>query len=96
MEKVRRVVRKARLTSKGQITIPAEVREALGLRQGDTIVFDVGPGGAEIRKAPTADDLLGSVPVPEELKGIPWKKARRMAWEARAKQIAAKSSVTRT
>lgn len=86
MEKVRRVVRKARLSSKGQITIPVEVREVLGLEQGDTVVFDIGPGGAEIRKAPTAGDLLGFVAVPEELKGVPWKVARRMAWEARAKR----------
>jgi len=29
----------AKLTSKGQITIPKEIRRALGLKQGDNIVF---------------------------------------------------------
>lgn len=30
---------KATLTSKGQVTIPVEVRRALSLRQGDTLAF---------------------------------------------------------
>src|SRR4051812_1044150 len=29
----------ARLTSKGQVTIPKAVREALGLREGDQVIF---------------------------------------------------------
>lgn len=32
---------KAKLTSKGQLTIPRRVRERLGLRPGDRILFDV-------------------------------------------------------
>lgn len=31
----------AKLTSKGQITVPREVRERLGLRQGDGLVFEI-------------------------------------------------------
>lgn len=31
----------AKLTSKGQITIPAEVRAALRLREGDVVTFEV-------------------------------------------------------
>ena len=30
------------VTSKGQITIPAEVRKRLGLREGDHVAFEVG------------------------------------------------------
>ena len=30
----------AKITSKGQITIPAEVRHALGVREGDTVIFE--------------------------------------------------------
>lgn len=33
----------ARVTSKGQITIPKEVREALGLTEGDQVVFSIAP-----------------------------------------------------
>ena len=35
----------ATLTSKGQITIPSEVRTLLGLKTGDRIDFIVEPGG---------------------------------------------------
>jgi antitoxin PrlF len=37
------------LTSKGQITIPMEVRKRLGLRQGDQIEFDTSHGETVIR-----------------------------------------------
>jgi antitoxin PrlF len=36
---------KAKLTSKGQITIPAPVREALGLKSGEKVVFLAGENG---------------------------------------------------
>lgn len=35
------VVKQAKVTSKGQVTIPAEVRDALRLREGDTVTFEV-------------------------------------------------------
>ena len=40
---------KAKVTSKGQLTIPKEVRRALGVREGDSLVFDVGDDGEEVR-----------------------------------------------
>lgn len=39
-----------RLTQKGQVTIPVEVRRLLGLRDGDEIVFEVEGGRAALRK----------------------------------------------
>ena len=35
------LVKRAKVTSKGKITIPAEVRDALRLREGDTVTFEV-------------------------------------------------------
>lgn len=32
----------SRVTSKGQVTIPAEVRKALDIEQGDDLLFEVG------------------------------------------------------
>jgi len=44
-----------RLTSKGQVTVPRHVREALGIGPGSDVEFDLGPDGAVLRKrAPTA------------------------------------------
>ena len=41
--------RSATLTSKGQITIPSEVRRHLGLRKGDRVEFDIVDGTAILR-----------------------------------------------
>lgn len=39
---------KARITSKGQLTIPKEVRRALGVREGDSLLFEVNDDGDEV------------------------------------------------
>lgn len=39
-----------RLTSKGQVTIPIDVREQLGLRQGDEVEFVVDGHEARLRR----------------------------------------------
>ena len=41
----------AAVTSKGQITIPAEVRKAMGLRAKDRVVFTVMPDGTTVMRA---------------------------------------------
>ncbi|MBA2691948.1 MAG: AbrB/MazE/SpoVT family DNA-binding domain-containing protein [Rubrobacter sp.] len=40
---------KAKITSEGKITIPEEVREALGAKEGDNLVFEVENGAARVR-----------------------------------------------
>jgi AbrB family looped-hinge helix DNA binding protein len=40
-----------RLTSKGQVTIPQEIREQLGLHTGTEVEFDIVDDGVRIRKA---------------------------------------------
>lgn len=35
----------SRISSKGQITLPAEIRRALNLREGDRVVFQVSDDG---------------------------------------------------
>ena len=58
----------ATLTSKGQVTIPKEVREALGLETGDRIDF-VAERPGEYKVVPaTRDirDLKGIVPKPKK------------------------------
>jgi AbrB family looped-hinge helix DNA binding protein len=38
----------ATLTAKGQVTIPKAIREALGLRQGDTLRWDLEAGAVKV------------------------------------------------
>lgn len=46
-----------RVTTKGQVTIPKEIREALGIEPGDEITFEEVESGYRIRKkAPTTKD----------------------------------------
>lgn len=73
----------ARLTSKGQITIPKAVRDALGLRTGDAVLFHVENSVAMISRTPDLMELAGTVPVPEEVRGLPWDEVRRRARAAR-------------
>ena len=41
-----------RLTSKGQVTIPQEIRERLGLLPNTAVIFDVVGDSVRMRKAP--------------------------------------------
>lgn len=39
----------ARITSKGQITIPQKIRQALGVKSGDRLVFEKRGNGIRVR-----------------------------------------------
>lgn len=41
--------KRARITSKGQITVPREVRRTLGVRAGDSLVFESVRRGVRVR-----------------------------------------------
>lgn len=40
--------KRARITSKGQITIPRDIRLALGVRSGDSLVFEIDRRGVRV------------------------------------------------
>lgn len=48
--------REAKITSKGQITLPREVRQALGVNPGDKIVFE--QNGKEVSVRPVRSKSL--------------------------------------
>jgi AbrB family looped-hinge helix DNA binding protein len=62
----------ARLTSKGQVTVPKTVRDALHLEQGDRVTFRVQGDQAVIARTPDLLGLGGSVRVPAAKRGTPW------------------------
>jgi len=45
----------AKITSKGQTTIPKEVRKALGLKPGDLLLWEVAEGKAVVRRVEPLD-----------------------------------------
>lgn len=81
----------AKITGKGQITVPKAIRDALGVKEGDTLVFRVEDGHATVAATPDLLDLAGSVSVPVDARGVPWDEVRRRAWQARSAAIVAGS-----
>ncbi len=73
----------ARITSKGQVTIPKSVRDALGLHEGDELLFRVERSRAVVAKTPDLLDLAGSVAVPSGKRGTPWDEVLRQTRAAR-------------
>jgi antitoxin PrlF len=78
----------SRMTSKGQVTVPKAVRDALGLREGDRVVFRVVGERAELARTADLLELAGVVPVPapEAESGTGWDEVRRQLREARSKR----------
>lgn len=74
----------ARVTSKGQVTIPKEVREALGIAAGDQVVFRVQQHRAILARTPNLLDLAGEVEVPAAKRGAPWDAVRNTTRQHRA------------
>ena len=50
--------KKARVTSKGQVTIPAEVRRELRVRKGDVLVFESDSRGVRVRPLREGADVF--------------------------------------
>jgi antitoxin PrlF len=62
----------ARVTSKGQVTIPAEVRRALGIDQGDDLIFEVtAERSVQLRvvKRRPLSELYGALPATRPFPG---------------------------
>jgi len=47
-----------RLSTKGQVSLPGEVRKALNLRPGDSVVFEIIDGNVMIRRADPVDPFF--------------------------------------
>ena len=41
--------KQAKITSKGQVTVPHEIRRALGVQSGDRLIFESGEEGVRVR-----------------------------------------------
>ena len=77
----------AKLTSKGQITVPKAVRDALGLEVGDELVFHVEGDRAVLARTPDFLALAGSVPVPAAKRNAAWDDLIRATRADRARSL---------
>ena len=60
---------KSMISSKGQITVPAEIREKLGLLPGTVVTFEIAKGGALMRKGGTLEHPVDRIAGVLKLKG---------------------------
>ena len=74
----------AKVTSKGQVTVPKAVRDALGIEDGDEVVFRVENDRAVLAKVPNFLDLGGTVSVPAAKRNVAWDQVIRKTRSARA------------
>ncbi len=62
----------ARVTSKGQVTVPKAVREALGVSDGDAIIFRIEGNRAVVARTPDFLELAGTLRTPANKKNAAW------------------------
>ena len=74
----------AKVTSKGQVTVPKAVREALGIKDGDEVVFRVEGNRAVLARTPDFLDLAGSIRVPAAKRNVAWDEVLRRTRSDRA------------
>jgi AbrB family looped-hinge helix DNA binding protein len=67
------------LTSKGQTTIPREIRKLLGLKEKDRILYEVEDGKVAIKAAPAVHELYAIFKPRIGRKGPPPTKAQMRA-----------------
>ena len=80
MAKKRSVGLLARITSKGQITVPKAVRERLGATEGDTLFFSIYGDEVTVHRIQPIEELP-PVEVPLELRGLSIEEIRERAVE---------------
>ena len=74
----------ARMTSKGQVTVPKAVREALGVSEGDAIIFRIDGNRAVVARTPDFLELAGKLRIPASKKNAAWDHVIKRAHASRA------------
>ena len=77
----------ARLSSKGQVTIPKAVREALGVEEGDTVLFRIDGNLATLQRTPDFLELAGTLAAPAAKKSANWDRVLETSRASRAKKL---------
>jgi antitoxin PrlF len=88
----------ARVTCKGQITIPKVIREALGVEDGDHVVFRIEGDRAVIARTSNLLGMAASITAPAATRGSAWDDviARAQASRSRTKAADARAGIRHT
>ncbi len=74
----------AKVTSKGQVTVPKAVRDALGIKEGDEVIFRVEGNRAVLARTPNFLALAATMPVPAAKRNVAWDEVIRRTRSTRA------------
>lgn len=76
------------ITSKGQTTVPVRIREALHLKAGDKILYEIQDDAVVIRAHPGVMAVFGALKPSEGKAAVPFKEARQKSREVRVAEAA--------
>ncbi len=84
---------RARVTSKGQVTVPKTVRDRLGVQAGDELDFVFSGETLEVRpiRRPSIQEFFGAFR-PETPTNLTWEEQRRIAWDAETARLRAEGN----
>ena len=77
---------KTKITRKGQVTIPKEIRDMLSLKESDILIVSNKNNKIIMEKMPPFLELKGSVKVPYEIKNLSWKEIEERASQSMAQE----------
>jgi AbrB family looped-hinge helix DNA binding protein len=78
---------KTKITSKGQVTIPKEIREKLLLKESDNLEVKVVGNSIVMERMETFETLRGSVKLPYKYKNMSWREIETVAQKEHAREV---------
>ncbi|MEI7616772.1 MAG: AbrB/MazE/SpoVT family DNA-binding domain-containing protein [Actinomycetota bacterium] len=78
---------KTKITRKGQVTIPKEIREMLALKESDNLVVRIEGNSVVMEKLETFESLRGSVKMPQKYINTSWEKLEKLSQTGHAQEV---------
>ena len=78
---------KTKVTSKGQVTIPKEIRDQLSIKESDNLEVKVVGNSIVMERLESFEALRGSVKIPDKYKNMNWEEIESTAQREHAKEV---------